>query len=326
MFTRKDIEFRTIFVINCLQERNLRVSNGELLLEEQVDEQGKTKTLTKLPFQKILALFVVGHITVTTPLIEKCEKYGVALVVMKPNFRPVFFWSNPAEANYLLRQRQYGTDKEDLTIAKEIVSNKILNQIKVLIDTRRKDDLTRRAINKCRELIPQIDTSNTHPELMGIEGIASKEFFMAFFQMQNWEARRPRTKCDPVNATLDIGYTILFNYTECFLRLFGFDLYVGVFHRLWFRRKSLVCDIMEPFRCIIDKTVRIGFNRNQFTEKDFDIRKGEYCLKREKNKDYQRLFFDALIPYKKDFFEYVQAYYRCFMRKKSVTQFPKFLI
>ena len=37
MFTHKDIEFRTIFVINCLKERNLRVSNGELLLEEVIE-------------------------------------------------------------------------------------------------------------------------------------------------------------------------------------------------------------------------------------------------------------------------------------------------
>ena len=86
MFTNKDVEYRTIYVINCIKDRNLRVSNGELLLEE-IEEK---KTLTKLPFQKILALFVVGHIHVTTPLIEKCKKFNVALVVMKPSFRPVF--------------------------------------------------------------------------------------------------------------------------------------------------------------------------------------------------------------------------------------------
>lgn len=91
MFTRKDIDFRTIFVVNCIQERNLRVSRGELLLEEKNNETGKTKTLTKLPFQKILALFVIGHITVTTPLIDKCQKYGVAVIVMKPNLCPVFY-------------------------------------------------------------------------------------------------------------------------------------------------------------------------------------------------------------------------------------------
>lgn len=72
-------------------------------------EGDKKKTLTKFPFQKLLALFIIGHITVTTPLIDKCKKYGVALVVMKPNLRPVFFWANSAEANYLLRKGSLNT-------------------------------------------------------------------------------------------------------------------------------------------------------------------------------------------------------------------------
>lgn len=326
MFTRKDIDFRTIFVVNCIQERNLRVSNGELLLEEKNEETGKTKTLTKLPFQKILALFVIGHITVTTPLIDKCQKYGVAIIVMKPNLRPVFYWSNPAEANYLLRQRQHSMSREDLTIAKNLVYNKIRNQIKSLSDTRKRDDTTINAIECCRDLLSMIDLSNDYYHLMGIEGAASRIFFSAFFQEHNWESRRPRTKCDVINSTLDIGYTILFNYIECFLRMFGFDLYVGVYHRLWFRRKSLVCDIMEPFRCLIDKAVRTAFNKKQFTAKDFELKKGEYYLKREKNKEYQKVFFDALIPYKKEVFLYIQSYYRCFMQRKSVKQYPKFLI
>lgn len=326
MFTRKDIDFRTIFVVNCIQERNLRVSRGELLLEEKNNETGKTKTLTKLPFQKILALFVIGHITVTTPLIDKCQKYGVAVIVMKPNLRPVFYWSNPAEANYLLRQRQYSMNRDDLTIAKNLVSNKISNQIKSLSDTIKRDNVTINAIECCRGLLSMIDLSNDYYHLMGIEGAASRTFFFAFFQEHKWESRRPRTKCDVINSSLDIGYTILFNYIECFLRMFGFDLYVGVYHRLWFRRKSLVCDIIEPFRCIIDKAVRTAFNKKQFTAKDFELKKGEYYLKREKNKAYQKVFFDALVPYKKEVFLYIQSYYRCFMQRKSVKQYPKFLI
>ncbi|MDN4752953.1 type V CRISPR-associated endonuclease Cas1 [Porphyromonadaceae bacterium W3.11] len=326
MFTHKDIEYRTIFVINCIQKRHLRLLNGELLLEEEVDDEGRVKTLTKLPFQKIFALFVVGHITITSALIEKCQKYGVALVVMKPNLRPIFFWSNPAEANYLLRQRQHLMAKEDLSIAKIIVNNKIRNQIKSLKNTRKKDDITLSAIEKCISYLPMVNQCINYSELMGIEGIVAKQFFAAFYQMHHWEGRRPRAKCDVINATLDIGYTILFNYIECFLRLFGFDLYVGVYHRLWFKRKSLVCDIMEPFRCVIDKTVRKGLNRNQISEKDFNVRKGEYYLKREKNKEYQQLFYDALIPYKGDVFDYVQSYYRCFMQKKSVSEYPQFLI
>ena len=95
MFTNKDIEYRGVYVINCINDRDLRVSSGELLLEDLQEK----RILTKLPFQKILALFIVGHIRITTPLIEKCKKHNVALVVMKPSLRPVFYWADSAEAN-----------------------------------------------------------------------------------------------------------------------------------------------------------------------------------------------------------------------------------
>ncbi len=324
MFTHKDIEFRTIFVINCIHERSLRVSNGELLLEENVEDSDKAKTLTKLPFQKILALFVIGNIRITTPLLEKCQKFGVALVVMKPSFRPVFYWANSAEANFLLHKRQYDLDKEDISIAKIIVRNKIINQEKALADTRCKDELTKQSratLTACLETLPDVDE---YDSLMGIEGTAAKVFFKAFYQDHNWHQRRPRTKCDALNATLDIGYTMLFNYIECFVRMFGFDLYVGVYHRMWFKRKSLVCDLMEPFRPIIDKTVRTAWNRKQFSERDFMVQKGEYHLKVDRNGDYCRVFFDALIPYKTNVFKYIQSYYRCFLGRKPESQYPTF--
>lgn len=98
-----------------------------------------------------------------------------------------------------------------------------------------------------------------------------------------------------------------------------------VYHRLWFKRKSLVCDLVEPFRCIIDRAVRTSFHRKQFSSEDFDIKQGEYILKRELSSKYQRVFFDALIPYKKEVYLYVQAYYRCFMRMKSVENYPQFI-
>ena len=142
----------------------------------------------------------------------------------------------------------------------------------------------------------------------------------------NWKARRPRVKCDSINAALDIGYTILFNYVECFIRMFGFDPYVGIYHRLWFKRKSLVCDLMEPFRCLIDRTVRTAFHRKQFSDKDFEVIKGEYKLKLKKNSDYCKVFFDALVPLKMETFKYVQSYYRCFMREKDAADYPKFIM
>lgn len=323
MFTNRDLEYRTVFVINCIKDRNLRVSNGELLLEE-IEEK---KTLTKLPFQKILALFVIGHIHITTPLIDKCKKYNVALVVVKPSLRPVFYWSNLAEANYLVRKKQYEFPKDDISIAKWLVFCKICNQQSLLVKTRKHDSFTIDAIEICNKAIGRwLSRIVDYNKLMGLEGYVSKAFFAAYFQDIEWQGRRPRVKCDILNTILDIGYTVLFNYVECFLRMFGFDLYIGVYHRLWFKRKSLVCDMVEPFRCIIDRTIRTAFNRKQFSKKDFVLQKGEYRLRPEKNCDYYKVFFDALINYKMDIFSFVRRYYRSFMQSKEVELYPKFKI
>ena len=322
MFTSKDVEFRSVYVINCITDRELRVSSGELLLEDMQNHQ----TLTKLPFQKILALFVVGHIHITTPLIEKCKKNNVALVVMKPSLRPVFYWADAAEANYLVRKKQYEFSKEDISIARVLVCNKIINQVQLLRNTRKKDEMTTAAIESCNLYKTLATSAQEYTELMGTEGMAAKVFFAAFFQDFSWKGRRPRIKADYLNAILDIGYTYLFNFVECFVRMFGFDIYVGVYHRLWFKRKSLICDLIEPFRCVVDKTVRTAINRKQFSESDFDNHKGEYRLKTEKNKEYCMVFFDALIPYKNDIFKYVQSYYRCFMNNRKPEQYPQFLL
>lgn len=321
MFTHKDIEARSIFIVNCIEHsRNLRVNVGELMLEEK--QEDKNITLTKFPFQKLLALFIIGHISITTPLIEKCKQHGVALVVMKPNLRPVFYWSGPAEANFLLRKRQFEYNQNDLTVPKVLMRCKFYNQMQCLLKTRKKDALTIDAIQRCKASIDYLEEISDYNKLMGLEGITAKIFFSAYYQGMNWKGRHPRTKCDLLNATLDIGYCILFNFVECFLRLYGFDLYIGVYHRLWFQRKSLVCDIMEPFRCIIDHIVLLAFHRKQFSEKDFENIKGELRLKKDKRMDYYRVFFDALIEHKMDIFMFVQQYYRCFMGRKSVNDYP----
>lgn len=324
MFTNKDLEYKSIFVVNCVEKRALRVSNGELLLEEVKDEE--KKTLTKMPFQKMLALFVIGHITITTPLIEKCKKYNVALCVMKQNLRPVFFFGESAEANYLLRQNQYTLVKNDITVAKALMRSKFTNQLKLLKNTRRKDEFTKAAIVQCEDALAILPTVDVYESLMGLEGSVARAFFGAYYQDFNWNQRLPRIKCDAMNAALDIGYTILFNYVEAFARMFGFDLYVGVYHRLWFKRKSLVCDLVEPFRCIIDQQMRKSWNLGQIKESDFDVIKGEYKLKFEKNSDYCKMFYTTLIEHKKDIFSYIQSYYRNFMKSSKWDQYPVFEI
>lgn len=50
MFTHKDIDMRTIFVVNCIEHnRSLRVNNGELMLEELGEDKKKNTHKVSLP-------------------------------------------------------------------------------------------------------------------------------------------------------------------------------------------------------------------------------------------------------------------------------------
>ena len=106
--------------------------------------------------------------------------------------------------------------------------------------------------------------------------------------------------------------------------LFGFDLYVGVYHQLWYQRKSLVCDLVEPFRPLIDQAIRKNLNYKKFQSSDFETIQGQYFFIRTARQKYYEVFFNAIIAYKNEIFIFIRQYYRCFMGRKSVTNYPIF--
>lgn len=320
MFTHKDIENKSIFVINGLEHQNLRVKTGFLFLEDTANN----KAITKFPFPKILFLIIIGHTNITSALIESCNKHKIPVVVMKPNFRNVLSFGNFADANFLLRKKQHLQPSSRQDIAKAIITNKFQNQLSLLTKTRKKDLKTKIAIRNLTYAILNIDKIEDIKNLMALEGRVAKFFFAAYFQDLNWTSRKPRIKSDQLNSCLDISYTILFNFIENMCRLFGFDLYVGIYHQLWFRRKSLVCDLIEPFRCIVEHQVLKSFNYSTFKNSDFENIRNSYVLKYGEREKYTSAFYKSIIPYKSDIFKYIQNYYRCFMADKLANEYPTF--
>ena len=161
---------------------------------------------------------------------------------------------------------------------------------------------------------------------MGLEGNASRVFFAAYFRSLGWTRREPRCKRDVCNLLLDIGYTFVFQFVEALLSLYGFDLYCGVLHTLFYQRKSLVCDIVEPFRAIIDQRLRKAHNLGQIDPGDFFNDHGRYGLKWENQGKYTRLFLKDILERKEEIFKFVQAYYRWFMRGNDNAPFPQFTV
>ena len=149
---------------------------------------------------------------------------------------------------------------------------------------------------------------------------------LTYFDNVQWNGRKPRIKSDYVNVVLDIGYTMLFNIVDAMLQVYGFDTYYGVFHKCFYMRKSLVCDIMEPIRPIIDYEVRKAINLGQCKIDDFEKYDEHWCLKYKNNPQYIQFLMQAIMEYKDEIFMYIQSYYRYFMKMKSVSEFPQFNI
>jgi CRISPR-associated protein Cas1 len=272
---------------------------------------------------RLFALFVVGHATITTGLLQRAKRFGFSIVLMTHGLRPYGSWLAKAEGNVLLRKKQYNYQGTD--IAQHIIVNKIQRQIGVLKKRRNKSDELKAAIKKLQTYQAKLpDNSLGLQEILGIEGIASRVYFSQMFVDMNWKGRQPRAKADTTNLLLDIGYTQLFNIIDAMLNLYGFDTYQGVYHQTFYQRKSLVCDLVEPFRPIVDECICKAHNLKQIHENDFDQINGEYRLFGKNSKPYVALLLQHILQYKQPMFLYTQQYYRAFMQQKPIAEYPVF--
>ena len=273
---------------------------------------------------RISVLFVVGSATITSGLIERSHKFCFPIFLMKQSLRVYDVIGFKAEGNTLLRKLQYRTD--GLEIAKHLINNKILNQRSTLMKQRIRDDDCKVAISDLELYSEKLFCATSIQELMGYEGSASKVYFKSQFNNCDWKGRKPRSKQDYLNSTLDLGYTLLFNFVESLLYLYGFDLYVGNLHQEFYMRKSLVCDVVEPFRPLIDQCVRTAISNNQCKLQDFNENNGQFRLDWKKNKEYILFLLKPLLKHKDEMFKYVRDYYRAFVQQKPAEQFPVFEI
>ena len=274
---------------------------------------------------RLFALFVVGHSSITTGLLQRAKKFGFSIVFMNHSLKPYAYWNAGAEGNTLLRAKQYRYNSSKIAI--KLVENKIHNQIKTLQKIRNKDQKMEEDIQSLKGYKEKLLTQDlSDKKILGLEGIAGKVYFQALFKDFKWKARRPRVKMDMTNCLLDIGYTLLFNFMDGLLNLYGFDIYKGVYHKDFYQRKSLVCDLIEPFRPIIDYRIRKAYKLGQINRKDFMISQKQYRIFGKKALPYLAFLIEELIENKEEMFKYVQLYYRNFIKNNHTDNYPYFLI
>lgn len=318
MISRSDFAKKQI-IVYCPAKGDLLSFRNDNIVIKNKDNKIKYQSTC----YQLFAILVIGHTTITTGLIQRAYKFGFSICLFSMSFKLYSIIGGRLEGNTLLRKKQY--EYNSLELGQRIIYNKISNQREAL-------NLLRNKTIECKRIIHTLDKLKCEVvqeelpllSILGIEGSASKIYFSEMFAFTEWKGRKPRIKQDYINATLDIGYTVLFNAVDAIAGIYGFDTYYGVLHRCFYMRKSLICDLMEPFRPVIDIATRKGIKLNQIQEKDFENYNGRYVLKYEKSSQYTTFYLNAIMEYKEEIFLYIQGYYRKFMKKASVNDFPIF--
>ena len=144
--------------------------------------------------------------------------------------------------------------KDDLWM--KIVKNKILNQSLMLNKIKNdKYDLLTSYIDE----VVSGDKTNR-------EGHAAKVYFNALFGNDF-----VRNNNDNINAALNYGYAILLSTINKEVIASGYLTQLGIHHKNEFNEFNLSCDLMEPFRVIVDNFVYFNQERELNTNYKLDI-------------------------------------------------------
>ena len=320
MMSRPDFLYKQIIFYLVTEKEKLSFRGDNLVIEDS-----SKNVKLQHSCHRAFALFIIGNITLTSIILKKSKAFGFPIFLLNTNFHLDTVIGNCAEGNTLLRRKQYSASDLSPRIASMLIKQKILNQAALLRKNRppsRWDRMAATVLEAQAEELPlQRDL------LMGKEGAASHLFFKVYFKNLGWQRRAPRCRPDIPNLLLDIGYTYLFNFMECLLAMYGFDLYCGVHHTFFYHRKSLVCDFVEPFRCIIDHRLRKAYALAQISEADFFFERDHWELKYNRQLHYIRLFMKDIMEYKEEMFLFVRRYYLWFMKENPQNEdFPVFKI
>src|SRR5574344_842950 len=319
MLSRLDFDEKKIIMVRPRDGETIAFKNDNVVI---YDHENSIKF--QLSCYNLFSIYIIGGFTLTSGLIEKSKEFGFSIILFNLSFKQYAGIIYELEGNVLLRKKQYN-ESNSLGIAKMIVTNKLINSINTLKKTREKEykntiDILNRQIEYLRN--NDVEYNN----LLGVEGSAAKIYFKCMFDGLEWHGRQPRVKRDEVNLLLDIGYTVLFNYIEALLCQYGVDIYLGNLHKEFYKRKSLVCDIMEPFRCIVDYTIRKNINLGKYNSFQFKKKNSAMSLDWEYSSIFIKGILDEIINNRDDIYNFVLNYYRWIMKNNNLAFFPKVVL
>ncbi|MHB8127034.1 MAG: type II CRISPR-associated endonuclease Cas1 [Desulfitobacteriaceae bacterium] len=242
------MSFRTIVIANKCK---LSYKNDYLVVR---GEDVKMIHLSEIKMVMVDSTLV----SVTTYLLCEMVKRKIKVVFCDENRNPISeiipYYGSHNTSKRIRTQIQWEMETEKL-VWTCIVREKIANQAKLL------DKLERPEAKKLEGYVEQLEFD----DITNREGHAAKVYFGSMFGIGF-----KRDEGNDINAALNYGYTILLSAFNKEVVAKGYLTQLGLNHRNEFNYFNLSCDLMEPFRPIVDRIVYQY--RNEMFDADYKMR------------------------------------------------------
>lgn len=204
----------------------------------------RNEQIQKIHLSEISALIIESTaVSLTAALVCELIKNKINVVFCDEKHNPhsqLLPINGSFDAGKKLKSQIEWSEDIKIDVWTEIVANKIYQQAKHL---RAVGSEQAEMLFSYIEELQQGDVTNR-------EGHAAKVYFNALFGMSF-----SRNKECFINSALDYGYSIILSEFNRAIVANGYNTQLGLCHRNEFNPFNLSCDLMEPFRIVVDRVV-----------------------------------------------------------------------
>lgn len=244
------MSFRTVVIT---RQSKISYKNRFLVVKQENDEK-------YIHLSEIDTIIVDSiSVSISAYLLKELADNKINIIFCDEKHNPfgevVPYYSKHNTSKMIKEQIKWKVSDKDKVWA-EIVKNKIMNQALLLKKT--KSPKYKLILSYIDEVVDGDKTNR--------EGHAAKVYFNALFGNDF-----VRNSDDSINVALNYGYAILLSTINKEIINNGYLTQLGIHHKNEFNEFNLTCDLMEPFRIVIDNFVYYNQERKFDTEYKLDI-------------------------------------------------------
>jgi len=249
--------------------------------------QNKENRLDLSPM-KIESIIISNMAMISTQAISLALENNIDIVFLDKYGFPIGrVWFSKMGSTAMIRRKQLEAADNDqgIKLVIDLVRQKLNNQISFLKKLKysrpQKKELFQAPIHTIQGSLDSLDhdlvsLEDSRSLIMGLEGAAGRAYFSCVSKIvpekYRFKGRSRRPALNPFNAVLNYCYGVLYSRVEKACIIAGLDPFVGFMHTDNYNKKSLVFDLIEPFRIFADQVAVYFFTGKKARDEYFDIK------------------------------------------------------